>query len=101
MAAAAHRRTPDHPSQNVTARDIEAGQVRIPRAAKEVLPQERTDIQVVLHGRELETCRWDPRYGPPERSGVIRVGRSAARALLRPGEVLAVAVDAGGMVSLD
>ncbi|MFN8175883.1 MAG: hypothetical protein U0T02_12530 [Solirubrobacteraceae bacterium] len=101
MDAAAHHRTPDHPSQNVTAKDIEAGQVRIPRAAKDVLPQERTDIQVVLRGRELGICRWDPRYGPPERSGVIRVGRSAAQALLRPGEVLAVSVDGSGMVGLD
>ena len=94
--------TPQHRSQNVTAADIEVGQVRIPRGAtKTVLPSERIDIAVVLRGRELGPCRWDPRYGPPERSGVIRVGKSAARELLSAGDVLAVTVDPDGIVVLD
>lgn len=66
-------------SQTGTAKDIEVGQVRIPRGAtKSMFPRDRETIVVFLHGREL-TCRWDPRYGPPERSGVIRVGKQAAR----------------------
>ena len=75
-------------SQRVTAKDIEAGQVRIPRGAtKAVLPSQRIDIAVVLRGRQLGACRWDPRYGPPERSGVIRVGscRRATRRWRRAG----------------
>ncbi len=82
--------TPHHCSQRVTAKDIEAGQVRIPRGAtKSLLPRERQDIAVRLRGRELN-CRWDPRYGPPERSGVMRVGKAVARELLVLGDVLAV-----------
>lgn len=84
--------TPQHHSQKVTANDIESGQVRIPRGAtKEVLPHERQDISVWLRGRLL-ISRWDPRYGPPERSGVIRVGKGPAQDLLEPGDVLAVQV---------
>ena len=95
-AAASH-----HRSQNVTAKDIEVGQVRIPiGATKTILPPVRQDILVVLRGRKL-TCRWDPRYGVKERSGVIRVGKAAAADLLSPGDLLAVAVTADGSVGLD
>ena len=48
-------------SQKVTAKDIEAGQVRIPGETKSLLPSERQDITVRLHGQHL-TCRWDPRH---------------------------------------
>ena len=92
--------TPHHRTQRVTAKDIEVGQIRIPRGAtKSVLPSERREIAVRLRGHDL-ACRWDPRYGPPERSGVIRVGKAAAADLLHPDEVLAVRVHAG-RVQLD
>jgi hypothetical protein len=87
-------------SQRVTESDIRAGQVRIPiGATKTILPQERQDIPVLLGGREL-TGRWDPRYGEKERSGVIRVGRTAALELLHPGDVLAVSMRADGTAQL-
>lgn len=91
-----------HPSQKVTSRDIEVGQVRIPVGpTKAVLPRVRTDISVVLRGSELGSCRWDPGHGADkERSGVIRVGRAAARALLQAGDVLAVSAGSGA-ISLD
>jgi hypothetical protein len=74
--------TPHHLSQNVTAKDIEVGQVRIPSGAtKTILPPVRQDIVVDTRGRKL-TCRWDPRCGAKERSGVIRVGKAAAADLL-------------------
>jgi hypothetical protein len=93
--------TPHYRSQNITAKDIEVGQVRIPRGAtKTILPYDRQDVTVVLRGRDLGERRWDPRYGPPERSGVVRVGKDAARELLTAGDVLAVTVDAAGVVSL-
>lgn len=89
-------------SQNVTARDIELGQVRIPcGVAKTVLPDERTDIPIMLRGRELGACRGDPRYGPPERSGVIRVGKLAAWELLVAGDVLVLTIRGGGVVALE
>jgi hypothetical protein len=92
--------TPHHRSQNVTQSDIGVGQVRIPiGATKRLLPPARQDIEVMLRGREL-TCRWDPRYGSKERSGVIRVGKAAATELLAPGDVLAVSVR-GDVVYLD
>jgi len=91
---------PHHRTQNVTAKDIEAGQVRIPRGAtKSLLPRRRQNIAVRLRGREL-SCRWDPRCGPPERSGVIRVGKAAAREVLEFGDVLEIRTSAG-RVELD
>jgi hypothetical protein len=85
----------------VTAKDIEVGQVRIPiGATKAILPPIRQDIDVVLRGRTMN-CRWDPRYGEKERSGVIRVGKAAAANLLSPGDVLAVSVAADGSVRLE
>ena len=91
-----------HPSQKVTSKDIEVGQVRIPIGpSKTILPPVRTDITVILRGGELGLCRWDPRRGTDkERSGVIRVGRAAARELLQVGDVLAVSAR-GGAVRLD
>jgi len=93
--------TPHHRSQNVTAKDIAVGQVRIPiGATKTILPSARQNMVVVLRDRRL-TCRWDPGYGEKERSGVIRVGKAAAADLLSPGDVLAVRVAADGAVGLD
>ena len=92
--------TPGHRSQNVTAKDIEVGQVRIPIGlTKTILPPVRQDVVVVLRGRKM-TCRWNPCYGEKERSGVIRVGKAAAAELLSPGDVLAVSVAADGSVGL-
>ena len=86
---------------NVTAKDIEAGQVRIPiGAVKRLLPSDPGEVEVVLHGRHM-TCRWDPRFGADrERLGLIRVGRTAADELLSAGDVLHVAVS-GSTIHLD
>jgi hypothetical protein len=54
---------------------------------------------VLLGGREL-TGRWDPRYGEKERSGVIRIGRTAALELLYPGDMLGVSMRADGTAQL-
>ena len=93
---------PHHHSQKVTSKDIEVGQVRIPIGpTKIMLPPARTDITVVLRGSDLGPCRWDPRYGADKgRSGIIRVGRAAARELLQAGDVLAVSAG-GGVISLE
>lgn len=100
--AGASTSTPHHRSLRVTAKDIAAGQVRIGRGAtKTILPRESAPVRVRLHGRDLGECLWNPRYGPDkERSGILRVGRAAARELITPEEVLAVSVDAAGVVEL-
>jgi hypothetical protein len=89
-----------HRSRTLTATDIAVGQVRIPIAAtKRLLPPSRQDISIVLRGRGL-TCRWDPRYGVKERSGVIRIGKAGAVQLLGAGDALALTVR-DGTVRLD
>ena len=85
---------------NVTAKDIEAGQVRIPIGArKRLLPSDRGEVEVVLGGRHM-TCRWDPRSGADrERLGLIRLGRAAATELRTPGDLQVAVVDS--VVHLD
>ncbi len=77
-------------TQRVTAKDIAAGIVRVPRGSKRLLPAERCRISLVLRGVDLGGVRWDPRFGPDqERSGVIGIGREAA-AELAEGDVLCI-----------
>jgi len=86
-------------TQRVTSADIQRGQIRIPRASKALFPTERTDLDVEILGGTLR-CRWDPRPGPPERSGVLRIGRDAALELLRPEQILAVASASNGSIRI-
>lgn len=87
-------------TQRMTAKDIEAGQVRVPRAAKQLLPNARCELTFRLRGR-LMTARWDPRTGPDrERSGVLRLGRARLEDLVSEDEVLAVWVGPSGQLEL-
>ena len=58
-----------------------------------MFPSERTDLIVEVRGVQLEG-RWDPRFGPPERSGVMRVGKQLDE-LVAAEEVLALDADGG------
>jgi len=91
--APAATEVPLHPtrSQRVTAADLAAGRIRIPRGAtKALLPAVRQDIDIALRGERLR-CRWDPRTGPDqERSGVLAVGRRVLQALVEVDDVLDV-----------
>ena len=88
-------------SQRVTARDVSAGQVRFPRAAKRLFPSERAHVDVVLRGREMGG-RWDPRVGPDrERSGVLAFGRGKLDGVVSADDVLMVRVPSDGRVVLD
>lgn len=90
-------------TQPVTAADIAAGRIRIPRGkTKLLLPGDKARVEVRLVGQKLPGCRWDPRRGPDqERSGVIGIGRAAASELLVVGERLEASVDPAGTVMLD
>ncbi len=79
-------------TQRVTANDIASGIIRIPRATKRLLPDEKAVLDVVLRGKVLRAA-WDPRMGPRERSGVIGIGRAALAASVCEEEVLTVATN--------
>ncbi|MGZ4287995.1 MAG: hypothetical protein ACXVHB_26810 [Solirubrobacteraceae bacterium] len=84
--------------QRVTARDLDAGQLRFPRAAKRLFPAERQYVDVDVRRRDMR-ARWDPRVGPDrERSGVLAFGRGALTGLVAAGDVLAVGLDGGRVV---
>ncbi|HET8696246.1 MAG TPA: hypothetical protein VFO94_02095, partial [Gammaproteobacteria bacterium] len=87
-------------SQRVTDADLEAGIVRLPRAAKELLPVEKSDVSVVLRGTPL-VAKYDPkRGGDRERSGVLRIGAPLSR-LVKSGDRLRVSRGPNGRVLLD
>ena len=81
-------------TQRVTATDLAAGRIRLPRSAKHLLPVDKADVGVSLRGTALR-ARWDPRMGPPERSGVLGFGRSKLDTLVDPEDVLTIAVKDG------
>jgi hypothetical protein len=87
-------------TQRVTANDLRAGQIRLPRAAKRFFPTERATVDVVLRGTRL-TGTDDPRLGPDrERSGVLRIGKQLSDAV-DENEVLTVSRGLAGIVLLD
>jgi len=77
-------------TQRVTSADLDAGRIRIPRGPKKVFPPDKGHVEIDLRGQML-TCRWDPRLGPPERSGVISLGKRNLGAV-KPDEVLSIEV---------
>jgi hypothetical protein len=81
-------------TQRVTETDLAAGRIRLPRSAKHLLPADKADVGVSLRGTALR-ARWDPRMGPPERSGVLGFGRSKLDTLVDAEDVLSVAVEDG------
>lgn len=83
-------------SQRVTAADLAAGRIRIPRGAtKALLPAIRQDIDIALRGEPLR-CRWDPRTDPDqERSAVLAVGSAVLQRLVDVDEVLDVSLRDG------
>jgi McrBC 5-methylcytosine restriction system component len=84
-------------SQNVTAKDLQAGRIRFPRATQGLFPSERGYVDVVVRGRVFAGVRWDPRHGPDrERAGLLSFGRHKLDGLLAEGEVLAVTANVGG-----
>src|SRR5688572_27837198 len=77
----------------ITASDIASGRLRIPSSGstKMLFPDEAGDVPIVLKGRALGTCRYDPRVGPDrKRSGVISIRRAVLAEVVREGEVLPV-----------
>lgn len=64
-------------TQNVTANDLAKGTLRLPRSAKDIFPRERAVVWLVLGSNRVQAS-WDPRTSSDrERSGTLRIGRSA------------------------
>jgi len=81
-------------TQKVSAKDIEAGVVRIPLTGttKGLFPPRAADIKIDLRGTEL-TVKWDPRFaraGGRERSGRLNVGKKALTSTVKANERLRI-----------
>jgi hypothetical protein len=82
--------SPHYRTLPVTASDCGAGRVRIGRGAtKQLFPSEPGKVAVELRGRR-KTCSWNPRFGPPERSGVLGAGKLLLAKLVQDDEELHV-----------
>lgn len=87
-------------TQRITAKDIEAGRIRVPAKSKTMLPAERSHIDVALEGKVFRV-RWDPRNGPSRpRSGLLAFGRGKLQGLVNENEVLAIDARAGDSLEL-
>ncbi len=84
-------------SQRVTAADVSGGRIRVPKETKRLLPTGKGRITINLRGK-IKDVSWDPRTGPPERSGVISVGRQDLAAAVQPDEVLRITVSGDAYV---
>lgn len=85
-------------TQRVTAADLAAGRIRIPKASKSLFPSATGMVTIVLRSNKIES-RWDPRTGPDrERSGVLSVGRQQLAGLVSDNDVLAITPQPDGAV---
>jgi DNA-binding IclR family transcriptional regulator len=84
----------------MTANDIDAGQVRVPNAAKRILPADGAGVVIRLRGATLR-ARWNTKRGPPERSGTLYVGRGMLNGLVQADDILTIAIARDGHVELN
>lgn len=83
-------------TQRITAKDIEAGRIRVPAAGKPLFPDERADLDLLLNGEQFR-ARWDPRNGPDRpRSGVLSFGRGLLARVVQEDDVLGIGVSTSG-----
>lgn len=90
----------DRPSTlRITAKDIDAGCIRVPNAAKRLFPVDTADTTIRLRGTTVR-ARWNPRRGLPEYSGTLHVRRRMLQRLIDANETLAVTVASDGRIEL-
>jgi DNA-binding IclR family transcriptional regulator len=84
----------------VTANDLDAGCIRLPNAAKQMLPPGRAETTINLRGTILR-ARWNARRGPPQRSGTLYIGRGMLNGLVEANEALTITTGDDGRIQLD
>lgn len=88
-------------TQRVTGKDLERGQIRLPRDAKRFFPSGKANVEIVIRGSRA-VASYDPRTGPDrERSAVLRLGKAALSQLVTENEVLVVRRGKGGVPQLE
>lgn len=88
-------------TQRVTAVDLRAGRIRLPRETKRYFPAARGFVTIILRGTQIDAA-YDPRNGPDrERSAVLSIGRERLQSLVNPGEILTVSRGSAGVMRID
>ena len=86
-------------TQQITENDLQSGQIRIPVRSKPFFPTHKSEIEIDFKGINLRVL-YDPRYGPPERSGVLRVPRNRLQELVIAHQKLRLSKERDGVVHL-
>jgi hypothetical protein len=84
----------------VTAKDRDAGWIRVPNTAKRMFPADRAGTIIRLRGTTVR-ARWNARRGPPERSGTLYIGRHMLDGLVEANEVLTITTGDDGRIELN
>ncbi|MGH2945354.1 MAG: IclR family transcriptional regulator [Solirubrobacteraceae bacterium] len=84
----------------ITAKDRDAGWIRVPNCAKRILPADRAEMLIRLRGTILR-ARWNARRGPPERSGTLYIGRHMLDGLVDANEILTITIGDVGRIELN
>jgi TDG/mug DNA glycosylase family protein len=88
-------------TQRVTAVDLRAGRIRLPRETKRYFPAARGFVTIILRGTWLDAA-YDPRTRPDrERSAVLSIGRERIQSLVKDDEILTVSRGPAGEVKID
>jgi len=83
----------------ITAKDRDAGLIRVPNSAKRMFPADRADMIIRLRDTTLR-ARWNARRGPPELSGTLYVKRHMLDELVEDNEVLTITIGDDGRIEL-
>jgi TDG/mug DNA glycosylase family protein len=89
------------PTQTVTPRDLERGQIRLKQPARRFFPSGKKQVEILLRGERIE-ARYDPKLGLDRpRSPLLRIDRRRLRNAVRPNEQLRVSRGLAGVVRID
>ena len=89
------------PTQRVTAKDLEQGQIRLKQPARRFFPSGKERIEILLRGERLEAS-YDPKLGPDRpRSPLLRIERRRLRNAVQPNEQLRVSRGLAGVIRID
>lgn len=85
-------------TQNITAGDIVRGSLRVPASAKDIFPEESSEVIVEFAG-DCRLVSWNPRTsGGVERSGIIGLGREDLSSLSPRGPMRITRTEAGYLI---
>ena len=89
------------PTQRVTPKDLEQGQIRLKQPARRFFPSGKERVEILLRGERIEAS-YDPKLGPDRpRSPLLRIDRRRLLSAIQPNEQLRVSRGLAGVIRID